>query len=364
MPRAAPARVVSITLVLGVACGGGSTANDAAAIDAGPTYTLPAVAARCAAPADRSTRMLAVTDPVPVLALARGTTDLGLAYVARTAFPQLAHFELQRLTTAGATIGAPIVMSPVDMAIPGAVSVTHDGSAYLACTVIVGGASCFRVDAAGASHDDAMVLDATAIAIANGAGGVVGAWIRGGELNVGPLAGSTGVVATTESLPSIAPTETGYVVGYTIGGTAYVVMLDASGVAGTPIALGPARMSARVAVSFTAGHVGASYIGPSGDAMAAVVTGGAAHALTIGAGAMSHGQISIARASDGFFATWSDLGGAFVDLDGTVTGARYSHVVAWADDAHAVIATGDGFVLATNTTAGATPVDVAVLGCP
>jgi hypothetical protein len=152
------------------------------------------------------------------------------------------------------------------------------------------------------------------------------------------------------------------------GGTAFVVSLDASGVAGAPLALGPALASGRVAVAFTAGRIGASYVGTTGDAMAAVVVDGLARTLAVGPGAMSRGHVSIARASDGFFVTWSSSGdaieGVFVDLDGVASGARYAHDTAWNDDAHAALGLAEGWLLATDTMPGASPVHVALVGCP
>lgn len=367
-------------LLFALACGGSTPASDAAVLadsgapdDAGldassSPFVLPTVAARCSAPADRSSSALAVTDAVPELALARGDTDLALAYVVRAASPALAHFDLQRLTSAGAPTGAAISLGPVDMAIPGQVSVARDGSSYLACTVTVGSVSCFRVDDAGTSRDDLMITDATAIAIAAGPGGVMAAWTAAGELLVGRLGSAGAHVATSGARPSIAATDVGFVVGYTVGAAAYVAPVDASGAPGPPVSLGAARSGGQVAVAFTGGSTGASFIGPSGDAMAAVVSAGTPHTITVGPGASSYGRVAIARASDGFFATWSDfggtIGGAFVDLSGAVTGAPYAHGVGWDDNAHDVIATDAAIVLATNTTPSATPVDLALVGCP
>lgn len=305
--------------------------------------------------------MLAIASPTPVLALARGDVDLGLVYVERPPWPQLAHFQFQRLGTDGVARGAPIAMSPVDMSVPGTVSVVFDGSAYFACTIIVGGASCFRVDAAG-STEGPMVLDATAIAIAQGAGGPIGAWIAGGALNVGPLEAPTGVVATTDAAPSIATAGAGYVVGYTAGATAFVVTLDAAGHADAPIALGPARAAVPVAVAASGALLAASWVSDAGDATVALVTRGAPVVAHLGPGA----RTAIAPAADGFFATWSAVGaihGAFVDPRGTITSTPIAHDVGQDDAAHALVALPDALVLATDTTSPTAPIDVAIVSC-
>jgi len=348
-----------------VSCGGAAPSSDVGSGDGGTMFSLPTVAARCAMPGDRSTHTLSIVDPVPVLALARGARDLGLVYVARTPFPRLAHFFFQRLTLDGSVVGDPIVLGPIDMTTPAPVTIAYVDTSYLACTIAVGGASCFRVDDAGASSAEPMVLDATAIDIAFGIGGVMGAWLDAGALKVGPLDAPTGTIATTDAPPSIAATDAAYVVGYAAASQAYVVWLDRAGRAATPLAIGSASSTAHVAVAFSSGVVGATWVEPSGDVVFSLVRDGAPRALALGA--RSSGHVSIARASDGFFATWSDVGGSirgtFVDLTGATSGA-YTHPVGWTDDAHAVVGLADGLALATNTTMSATPVDVAVVGCP
>jgi hypothetical protein len=323
--------------------------------------------ARCATPSDRATTVISLSDPAPVLALARGELDLGLVYVLRPPWPALAHFVFQRLTLEGALLGAPLILSPVDQSIPGTVSIAFDATGYLACTVIVGGASCFRVSADGTTSDDTMIVDATAIAIAHGGGGVMAAWIEGGALHAGPLGSSVSTIATTDAAPAITPNDHGYVIGYAAAGIAYAVSLDAAGHATHPVALGPALDSGRVAVAFAAGSIGASYVAPDGDAMVSVLTGSDLHTSVLGAGAMSLGQVAIAGASDGFFATWSDADGAIhgarVDR-GAVATASYVHDVARPDATHALVETDAGFVLAANTTSAADPLHVVDVGCP
>lgn len=380
MPRRSALGAAVIVALVG--CSSPAPRTDAAIVDASSAvdgvvndaarvpWALPAVVSRCAAPSDRATRRLSVTDSVPQLAIARGASDLGLAYIVRPTPPALAHLDFQRLALDGTPTGTPVRLGPIDMSVPLPVTLTHDGSAYVACTVVVGGASCFRVDASSLSSDAGMILDATAIAIANGPGGVMALSAHGGQLEASALGSTTAPmpIAATTSTPSIAATDTGYVVAYTIAGNATIVSLDAFGTPGTPRTLGPARTDGRVAIAFSAGAIGVSYIGANGDAMAAVVASSAVHVAAIGAGAMSFGQVSIARASDGFFATWSDyggtIGGAFVDLVGARSGAAYMHAVAWDDDAHAVVATETAILLATNTMSSATPVDIARIGCP
>jgi len=339
------------TAVLALAACGGTPA----------THEAPA---RCATPTARSTRMLSTTDPVPVLAIARGSSDLAIAYVDRPMLPRLAHLTLQHVALDGTITGDPVVIGPVDQEIPGPVTVAFDGSDYVVCTIAVGGASCFRVAGSGPIGDPTMVLDTLALAISNGPGGVMGAWLESEGLNVGPLDAPTGVVARTDAVPSIAVTDDGYVVGYEADAAAYVVRLDASGHASAPVMLGAAMATSRVAVAHAAGRLGASFVAPSGDAMAAVVDGGHVAAAVIGPGAASHGQVGIAPARDGFFATWSDasgsIEGSFVDFSASPTGARFTHAVGASDAAHAIVALQDDFVLVAT---GAS-VDVTLIGCP
>jgi hypothetical protein len=347
--------------------------RDAAHVDGGsdaaaPAFTLPPVLARCDGLADVAHGTLALPDPVPVLALARGERDLGLAYVERVHYPLLARFRLQRVGLDAQPIGAAIELGPIDQSIPGPVSVALDGTDYVACTIAIATTECFRVDPTDAVSDAGIFPDVSGLAIASGAGGLVGAWIEADELHVGSPPTTASVIGAADVAPSIAPTETGYVVGYAAAGTAYVVSLDARAIAGTPIAIGAVHDAARVAVSSAAGVVGASFVAPSGDAIAVVVDGGAIHATPIGAGAMSYGQVAITRTRDGFFATWSDLAGEvrgrFVDRTGTATDAPYAHPVSWDDDAHAVVALADGIALVTNTTPMATPLELAIARCP
>lgn len=323
--------------------------------------------ARCATPADRVTTVISLADPAPVLALAGGESDLGLVYVLRPPWPALAHFVFQRLTLEGAVLGAPLTLSPVDQSVPGPVSIARDREGYLACTVIVGGASCFRVSADGSATDDVMVVDATAIAITQGAGGVMAAWIEAGTLRAGPLGALVSTIATTDATPSITPNDHGYVVGYVADTTAYVVSLDAAGHATHPVALGPALGAGHVAVAFGAGSIGASYVAPNGDAIVSVLTGSDLHTRVVGAGAMSFGPVAIAPTDDGFFATWSDADGAIhgvvVDRAALPIGA-YAHDVGRGDAAHALVTTDAGFALAANTTRSAGRLNVVDIGCP
>lgn len=339
------------TVVLALAaCGGAPDGHDAPA--------------RCATPTALSTRTLGATTPVPVLAIARGTSDLAIAYVDRPMLPRLAHLTLQHVALDGTIAGEPIVIGPVDQEIPGPVTIALDGSEYVACTIAVGGASCFRVDAGGPVGDPTMVLDTLALAISNGPGGVMGAWLESDGLEVGPLDAPTGVLARTDAPPSIAATGDGYVVGYEAEGSAYVVTLDASGHASAPTTLGPASATTRVAVAYSGGHVGAGFVDPSGDAILAVMDAGRVTASTIGPGAASRGQIAIAPARDGFFATWSgasgSIEGSFVDFSAAPTGARFTHAVGTSDAAHALVALTDAFVLV----ASGASVDVTLIGCP
>ena len=159
-------------------------------------------------------------------------------------------------------------------------------------------------------------------------------------------------------------------VGYTSGTTATAVTLDVAGHMVGSFPLGTVRSNATVAVAFTAGTIGASFIGMSGDAMAATVaaSGTVSSPVTIGPGASSYGQVSIARGANGFLASWSDFGGfigvAPVALDGTATGTAYHLGSSWDDNAHSMLGLAGGFMLAANTTPGANPVIIASLACP
>jgi hypothetical protein len=298
---------------------------------------------------------LPAADVSPVLAVARGDGDLGLAYVVRPAAPQLAHFDFQRLDLAGTPLGGPVRLTPIDMSGDGQVTITHDGRDYLACAVAVGGASCSRIDAGDAVTEDAMVPDAYAIAIASGASDVGAAWIAGGELHVGSL-GTTSprTIATTDATPSIAAMGAGFVVGYAAEGTAFVATSD-----GSPLALGPSLAQGPVVVTFDAGVVAASYLAPDGAPMLALVRDGSVRTRALaGPGAAS---VALASAPGELFATWigpdDAVHGASLDLDGAIAATDAHEGSA---TAHGVVATDRGFALVVRSDAR---VNVAILGC-
>jgi hypothetical protein len=379
------------------ACGGGTSAVDAGSFDAGadggppdafappPTdagpYAFPSVPARCAATFG-ATHSLTTADGVPVLALARRPSDVGLVYVDRPGFPMMGHVLFQRLATDGSALGTAQLVMDLDMTGAGMVSITHDGTDYLACAIVVGGARCYTIDASDHATELLQVDNASAIAVARGAGGIGAAWVANGELRAGLLsdaaatAGAGGsLVATTLNEPSIAATTSGWVVGWADTTGAYVVRLDQRGVPtlgmvpGPTIALGAARES-RVAVASSGDTLGAVFTDTNGDAVLAVVSvvsTGTPTRTTIGPGAMSYGQVSIARAQDGFAASWSDFGGAVHVVLADTTGAvstTLTHDVAWDDDAHALVDLASGWMLATNTTPSGTPIDVVPITCP
>lgn len=323
----------------------------------------------CDAPSDHATTVLRLSDGAPVMALARGEHDLGLVYVLRPPWPLLAHFVFQRLALDGSVLGDPATLSPVDQSIPGTVTITRDGASYLACTVIVGGASCFRVDDAGAVTEDAMVVEATALAIARGASGVVGAWVEGGVLRAGPLDGGVSTLATTDAAPAIAPNDHGgLVVAYVEDGAAWWVTLDPDGRATHPTSLGPALAGTPVAVADGFGRTGAAWLGPAGELRVAVLAGGVLSTRALDGAPGAQGSLGIAASSEGFFVTWSDPDGAIhgvrVDAAGEAVGAPYVHDVGRTDAVHALVALDAGFVLAAPTTRYGTPLHVALVGCP
>lgn len=325
--------------------------------------------AACDAPSDHATAVLRLPDGAPVLALARGTADLGLVYVLRPPWPLLAHFVFQRLALDGSALGDPVTLSPVDQSIPGTVTLTRDAASYLACTVIVGGASCFRVDDAGAVTEDAMVLDAGALAIARGEHGVIGAWTQGGTLWAGPLDGAVSTLATTDAAPAIASNDHGgFVVAYVAAASAWVVTLDADGRATHPTALGPALDGTPIAVADGSRRTGTAWRGPAGDLRVAVVTDGALATSALDAAPSAAGSFVIAAASEGFFVAWSDpdgaIHGARLDAAGEAIGGPYVHDVGRTDAALALVALEPGFALASSTTRYGTPLHVASIGCP
>jgi hypothetical protein len=347
--------------------------DDAATTDAAMvSFTLPAVHAICAAPtAAGATHMLATTNAVPALALALGTSDVGMAYVERPAAPALLELRFQRLGLDGAPSGDSVMLFGLDMMFPGSVSIAYDGQDYVACGIAVASARCFRIDPAGTSTEEALIDGAALVGVTYGAGGLFAAWTESDGIHAGPL-GETGArIGSGAGIPSIAATTDGYVVGFTSGTTATAITLDASGAMVGSFALGTAHGSGdTVAVAFTAGTIGASFIGPGGDALASTVdaSGTVSGPTTIGPGASSYGQVSIARGADGFLASWSDFGGfigvAPVALDGTATGTTYQLGSSWDDNAHAILGLSGGFLLAANTTPGASPVVIASLHCP
>ncbi len=354
-----------------------AASSDTGSTDAGPsdaatgTFDLPAVHAICSAPTAPGTqRMLATTNAVPALALALGSSDVGMAYVERPAAPGLLELRFQRLGFDGSPAGASVLLFGLDMMFPGSVSIAHDGTDYIACGISVASARCFRIDGADASTDEATIDGAALVSIAYGAGGLAVAWTQSDGVHAGLLGGAGARIGAGAGIPSIAATDTGYVVGFASGTTATAITLDAAGAMVGSFSMGTTRSGGNVAVAFTSGTVGASFIGSSGDALAVTVdaSGTVSSLATIGAGAESYGQVSIARGADGFLASWSDfygfVGVAPLALDGSATGTAYHLEASWDDNAHSIIGLPAGFLLAANTTPGATPVVIASLACP
>jgi hypothetical protein len=326
-----------------------------------------AAVAPCTAVADITSHTLDTPDVSLTLALARGPTDLGLAYVVRPPYPQLAHFDFQRLGLDGMPMGAPVRLVPIDMRTNGIATITHDGSAYVACAIAVGSASCWRIDATDTVTEGAMVADVTSIAIASGAGGVMAAWVEAGALQIGPLGGaSNGRVGTSDTAPSIVATDTGYAIGYAAGATAFVVLTDTDGAASTPMALGDALDGAPVVVASDRGVIAATYVARSGNATVAVIEAGHVLGTTAFGAFAAGGTLAIAPAHGGFFATWSAggaIGGGLVGHDGHARGTPYAYALDGALDAHALVALDSGFALVSHTDRDAAPVYVAILGC-
>jgi hypothetical protein len=381
------ARFLSSFLLL-AGCGGSPAASDAAvtvdgaspdaaATDASTrdaavaTFELPPVHAICSAPsAAGSTHELATTNGVPAVALAAGPSDVGLAYVERPAPPSLLELRFQRLAIDGAPVGSSVLLFGLDMMYPGSVSIAADGSDYVACGITVASARCFRIGADDAAEEETVIDGASLVAVANGPGGLAAAWTESDGVHAGLLGAPGARIGSGGGAPSIAATDTGYVVGFASGAAATAMTLDATGAIVTSYPLGTTRSDGNVAVTFTSGTIGASFVGASGDALAVTVeaSGTVSPAATIGAGADSYGQVSIARGADGFLASWSDFSGfigvAPVALDGTATGTTYQLGASWDDNAHAIIGLPGGFLLAANTTPGGTPVVIASLACP
>lgn len=386
--------LVYLSLVCALAaCGGSPTPTDAGGdasavpvdagvdasplIDSGPadaaaaTFELPSVHAICSSPtAAPASHMLATTNGVPAVALALGTSDVGMVYVERPPAPSLLELRFQRIGLDGAPLGESVLLFGLDMMFPGSVSIAHDGTDYVACGITVASARCFRIDDAGASTEEAIIDGAALVGVTYGAGGLAVAWTESDGVHAGLLGSAGARLGAGGGIPSIAPTATGYVVGFASGSAATAVTLDAAGAMVGSFALGTTRADGSVAVSFTSGTIGASFIGSSGDALAATVdaSGTVSSPVTIGPGAESYGQVSIARGADGFLASWSDfygfVGVAPLALDGTTATTAFHLDVSWDDNAHAIVGLPGGFLLAANTTPSGSPVVITSLSCP
>lgn len=345
---------------------------DAGGSDAGPTFTLPPAAAACASLAVGSGATIPATG-VPDLAIASAGSELGVAFADRAADGTMT-LRLQRVSGAGALLGTAVDVTPLGSMFPVGAAIASDGTRYVVCGSSSTETRCATAPVGGgAVTPGATIAGATMPALAFGAGGfmlvysvTLGLASQALGTNAALVGTSHGVNPPSVGRPSIAPTDVGYVVGFAGAGGASAQALDASGAPlGTSISLGAARSMTPVAVTFAGGLIGASFIGPTGDAMAAV-EGHAA--VVVGAGASSYGRVAVAPASNGIVAAWSDFSGyiglSAVGSGGTTLGASSMSGVGWDDNAHALAATATGFVLATTTTPSNAPIEVHPVTCP
>jgi hypothetical protein len=208
-------------------------------------------------------------------------------------------------------------------------------------------------------------------AIAFGAGGfMLACWTEAGAVmqRLGPdaqLIGSSVLIGESIALPSIAATTDGYVVGYAQPqALAAAQRVDAQlARLGSPLTFGTVLASPEVAVTFSAGLIGVSYIQPDGSAAAAIE----GHSpITIPASSL-RGQVSIAPASNGLVAAWTDtsfIGIAAVGTDGTQLGSTLQLDISSSDAASVLVTTAQGVLLVTTVTLDHSPIVTRMLRCP
>lgn len=366
-------RSLVLTTILLAGCGGSSTPRPDASFDGGDAALGDAgslLPAACGAP--RIARVQSIrADAVLDVAAAAAPTEIGVAFVDRTGDTSLV-LRLQRLAPDGVPIGAPIEVARLGSGFGAGAAVATDGERYVVCgNGMPDGVSCAMVPVGGsAAVAGASIPGATAPALAFGAGGFLLAYSSEGEVSVqridtgARLAGGPRFAAADAGPPALAPTERGYQLGYA-SSAAFLQELDATGAPlGAPRRLGDARSGTMVAVASGAA-AGATWIDTSGDAVALLEGRGPA---VVGPGAGGFGRVSVASAEAGLVASWSDAGGfvgiAALGPEGRPLGASARVPVGWNDNAHALAASGERFLLVTSTTPALAPLEIHALACP
>jgi hypothetical protein len=340
-------------------------------VDAGAPFELPITSDGCAN-FERGAEVSIDATLVPDLAVAVGDHELGVFFVDRAADGSLTA-RLQRLDSGGTLSGTTEDAIDLGMGLGGA-AIASDGARYVMCANgMAGDVVCASApNGGGAITAGATITGGTFPALAYGAGGFMLAYQTSAGISVqtldanGQSRGAARALAAGAGRPSIVPTEDGYVLGYATS-SAEAQRLDASGaIEGDAIEIGASRSRTPVAVAYIEGVIGATFIEPDGDA--AAWTQGNAAALTIGPGAMGFGRVSMAPASNGFVAAWSDFSGYVGYLALTSSGAANGTPamlgVGWNDNANAIASTGSGFVLFATTGSSIAPITAAPLDCP
>lgn len=341
----------SIVLAMALLAGCGGSGPPAPRPDASTDGGDPTLPAACGAPRAALVQTIRA-DAVLDVAAAAAPAEIGVAFVDRASDTTLV-LRLSRLAPDGVPIGAPIEVARLGSGFGAGAAIATDGARYVVCgNGTPDGVSCAVVPVGGsAATAGATIPDATAPALAFGAGGFLLAYSSGGEISVqaldadARLTGGPRFAAADAGPPSLAPTEAGYVLGYA-SSAAFVQELDASG----------APSGARV---------GAAWIDADQDAIALLEGRGLA---VVGPGAGGLGRVSIARAADGLFASFSDAGGfvgvAALGPEGRPLGAGARVSVGWNDAAHALVASSEGLLLVTSTTPSLAPLEIHALACP
>lgn len=360
----------SIVLAMALLAGCGGSGPPAPRPDASTDGGDPTLPAACGAPRAALVQTIRA-DAVLDVAAAAAPAEIGVAFVDRASDTTLV-LRLSRLAPDGVPIGAPIEVARLGSGFGAGAAIATDGARYVVCgNGTPDGVSCAVVPVGGsAATAGATIPDATAPALAFGAGGFLLAYSSGGEISVqaldadARLTGGPRFAAADAGPPSLAPTEAGYVLGYA-SSAAFVQELDASGApSGAPRRLGDAQRATMVAVTGGA-RVGAAWIDADQDAIALLEGRGLA---VVGPGAGGLGRVSIARAADGLFASFSDAGGfvgvAALGPEGRPLGAGARVSVGWNDAAHALVASSEGLLLVTSTTPSLAPLEIHALACP
>jgi hypothetical protein len=349
----------------------GSEPGDSGQDAGGGSFSLPPASSVCAdlsASGTSSIEAMGIADVASTIA----GDEYGVAHIAVGGDGDQ-HLYLSRVSIEGAQIGTSIDVTTFGDPAAAGVAIATDGERYLVC----GGAygtelRCASVPVGGGAVTMGAAIGGGSLpSLAFGAGGFMLAYLTATGVSVQPLdrdasaLGDPRPIANGTGRARIAATEDGYVVGFARGTAVTAQLLDGAGApAGAPIPLGTARSMTDVAISFS-DRVGAIFIDDEGEARFALE--GSAP-IAISEEAMSYGDVAIARASNGFLASWSDFNGfigiAAIGQDGARIGTSVSVSTEWNDNPHALVASEDRFLLATSFSFASSPIALRSIACP